>query len=162
MQFRAGERGTWNSRLECVMWCTHALAKRVPDFIESYHRMAWVEKDHSDHLVSAPCYVQGRQPAAQAAQSHIQPGLECLQGWGIHSLLGQPVQCVTTLCVEKLLPKQTVCSHSLTIVDLLSECLNIVVYRNPAFSPELESSANGVSPWNPILRVSCATCAMST
>ena len=38
-----------------------------------------------------PCYVQGRQPADQAAQSHIQPGLECLQGWGIHSLLGQPV-----------------------------------------------------------------------
>jgi len=38
-----------------------------------------------------PCYVQGRQPAGQAAQSHIQPGLECLQGWGIHSLLGQPV-----------------------------------------------------------------------
>jgi len=33
--------------------------------------------------------VQGRQPADQAAQSHIQPGLECLQGWGIHSLLGQ-------------------------------------------------------------------------
>jgi len=38
-----------------------------------------------------PCYVQGRQPADQAAQSHIQPGLECLQGWGIHSPLGQPV-----------------------------------------------------------------------
>jgi len=31
-----------------------------------------------------PCYVQGRQPPDQAAQSHIQPGLECLQGWGIH------------------------------------------------------------------------------
>jgi len=44
-----------------------------------------------------PCDVQGRQPADQAAPSHIQPGLECLQGWGIHSLLGQPVQCVTTL-----------------------------------------------------------------
>ena len=44
-----------------------------------------------------PCYVQGHQPADQAAQSHIQPGLECLQGWGIHSLLGQPVQCITTL-----------------------------------------------------------------
>ena len=26
----------------------------------------------------------------QAAQSHVQPGFECLQGWGIHSLLGQP------------------------------------------------------------------------
>jgi len=59
--------------------------------------MAWVEKDHNDHLFPTPCYVQGRQPAAQAAQSHIQPGLQCLQGWGIHSLLGQPVQCVTTL-----------------------------------------------------------------
>jgi len=35
--------------------------------------MAWVEKDHSAHLVSTNCYVQGRQPADQAAQSHIQP-----------------------------------------------------------------------------------------
>ena len=40
--------------------------------------MAWVEKDHSDHPVPTPCHVQGRQPADQAAQSHIQPGLECL------------------------------------------------------------------------------------
>jgi len=46
--------------------------------------MAWVEKDHSAHWVPTPCYVQGHQPPAQAAQSHIQPGLECLQGWGIH------------------------------------------------------------------------------
>ena len=65
--------------------------------------MAWVEKDHNDHRVSTPCYVQGRQPADQAAQSHIQPGLGCLQGWGIHSLLGQPVQCVTTLWVKNFL-----------------------------------------------------------
>jgi len=35
-----------------------------------------------------PCYVQGCQPPDQAAQSHIQPDLECLQGWGIHDLLG--------------------------------------------------------------------------
>ena len=68
-----------------------------PEFIESQnHRMAWVEKDHNDHWVPTPCYVQGHQPPAQAAQSHVQPGLECLQGWGIHSLLGQPVQCATT------------------------------------------------------------------
>jgi len=59
--------------------------------------MAWVEKDHSAPPVPTPCYVQGHQPADQAAQSDIQPGLECLQGWGVHSLLGQPVQCVTTL-----------------------------------------------------------------
>jgi len=38
-----------------------------------------------------PCYVHGRQPPDQSAQSHIQPGLECLQGWGTHNLLGQPV-----------------------------------------------------------------------
>ena len=62
--------------------------------------MAWFEKDHNDHPVPTPCYVQGHQPADQAAQSHIQPGLECLQGWGIHSLLGQPVQCITTLWVK--------------------------------------------------------------
>ena len=64
------------------------------------HRMAWVEKDHNAHPVPTPCCVQGRQRVDQAAQSHIQPGLECLQGWGIHSLPGQPVQCVTTLWVK--------------------------------------------------------------
>ena len=66
--------------------------------------MAWVEKGHNDHLVSTPCYVQGRQPADQAAQSHIQPGLECLQGWGIHSLLGQPVPVPHHPLGEKLPP----------------------------------------------------------
>ena len=60
-------------------------------FPGDHHRMALVEKNHSAHLVPTPCYVLGRQPADQAAQSHIQPGLECLQGWGIHSLLGQSV-----------------------------------------------------------------------
>jgi len=61
--------------------------------------MAWVEKDHNVHRVSTPCYVQGRQPPDQAAQSRLPPGLECLQGWGIHSLLGQPVPvCHHPLC----------------------------------------------------------------
>ena len=62
--------------------------------------MAWVEKDPNAHPVPTPCYVQGRQPAAQAAQSHIQPGLECLQGWGTHSLLGQPVNSVSEVSVS--------------------------------------------------------------
>ena len=66
--------------------------------------MAWVEKDCNDHVVSTPCCMQGCQPPDQAAQSHIQPGLECLQGWGIHNLLGQPAPvCHHPLC-EKLPP----------------------------------------------------------
>ena len=51
-----------------------------------------------------PCYVQGRQPPDQAAQSHIQPGLECLQGWGICNLLGQPVLVRHHSLCEKLPP----------------------------------------------------------
>ena len=68
------------------------------------HRMAWVEKNHNGHLVTPSCYVQGRQPLDQAAQSHIQPGLECLQGWGIHNLLGQPVPVRHHPLSEKLPP----------------------------------------------------------
>ena len=51
-----------------------------------------------------PCYVHGRQPRDQAAQSHIQPGLECLQEWGIHNLLGQPVPVRHHPLSEKLPP----------------------------------------------------------
>ena len=48
--------------------------------------------------------MQGRQPPDQAAQSHIQPDLECLQGWGIHSLSGQPVPVHHHPLSEKLPP----------------------------------------------------------
>ena len=39
--------------------------------------------------------MQGRQPPDQATQSHIQPGLECLQGWGIHNHRGPKVSQIT-------------------------------------------------------------------
>jgi len=68
--------------------------------------MAWVEKDHNDHWVSTPRYVQGHQPPDQAAQSHIQPGLECLQGWGSHNLLGQPVMVCHHPLSKKFPPKK--------------------------------------------------------
>ena len=112
--------------------------------------MAWAEKDHSDHRVSTPCCVQGRQPPDQAAQSHIQPGLECLQGWGIHSLLGQPVQCVTTLWVKNLFLisnlnfpclslkpfplvlslsccKKSVCFLIISSLEILKDCSEVVL-----------------------------------
>ena len=51
-----------------------------------------------------PYYVQGHQSLDQVAQSNIQPVLECLQGWGIHNLLGQPVPvCHCPLSKEILL-----------------------------------------------------------
>jgi len=62
--------------------------------------MAWVGKDHNDHQFQPPAMCQ---LAPQADQSHIYPDLECLQGWGIHSLLGQPLQCVTTPWVKNFL-----------------------------------------------------------
>ena len=66
----------------CPPWVWACDSSQLFCTTESYHSMAWFEKNHSAHLIPTPCYVQGRQPAAQAAQSHIQPGLECLQGWG--------------------------------------------------------------------------------
>ena len=51
-----------------------------------------------------PCHRQGHQPPhlilGQAAQGSIQPGLEHLQGWGIHSLSGQLFQHLSTLIVK--------------------------------------------------------------
>jgi len=50
-----------------------------------------VGRDLTDHLIPNPCRGQGRPlPPDQVAQSPVQPGLEHLQGWGIHSFSGQP------------------------------------------------------------------------
>ena len=43
------------------------------------------------HLVQLPCTKQGHLQLDQVAQSPIQPELECLRGWSIHHLSGQPV-----------------------------------------------------------------------
>ena len=51
------------------------------------HRIIeWPEKDLKDHLVQTPC---NELTLDQAAQSHIQSGLEFLRGWGIHNLSRQ-------------------------------------------------------------------------
>jgi len=72
------------------------------------HRMALVEKDLKDHECPTPHHRQGHQPPYlvpdQAAQGPIQPGLEHLQGWGIHNLSGQLFQHLTTLIVNKEFP----------------------------------------------------------
>jgi len=63
---------------------------QVKDSSEPCRSTEWPGLKRTSKIIQfqPPCYVRGHQPAAQAAQSHIQPGLECLQGWGIHTSLG--------------------------------------------------------------------------
>jgi len=44
-----------------------------------------------DHLVQIPCNEEGHRQLKLVAQSPVPPDLECLQGWGILHLSGQPV-----------------------------------------------------------------------
>jgi len=66
--------------------------------------MAQVGRDPKGHESPPSRCMQGHQPPhlipAQAAQGPIQPGLEHLQGQGIHSLSGQLFQHLTTLIVK--------------------------------------------------------------
>jgi len=65
----------------------------VPENLKNHRIIEWPGLKRTTMIIEfqPACYVQGCQPLDEAAQSHIQPGLECLQGWGIHNLLGQPV-----------------------------------------------------------------------
>jgi len=53
--------------------------------------MAQVGRNLKDHLVPPLLPWAGTPPLDQAAESPIHPGLEHLQGWGIHSFSGQPM-----------------------------------------------------------------------
>ena len=55
--------------------------------------MEWfgLEGIFQGYLVHPPCSEQGHLQPDQVAQSPVQPGLECSQGWGIDHLPGQPV-----------------------------------------------------------------------
>jgi len=58
----------------------------------SYRIREWfgLEGTFRGHLVQPPSNEQGHLQLDQVAQSPIQPGLECFQGWGIDHLSGQP------------------------------------------------------------------------
>jgi len=66
--------------------------------------MAWVGMNLKDHEAPTPCHRQDHPPPYlipdQAAQGPIQPALEHLLEWRIHSLSGQLFQHLTTLLVE--------------------------------------------------------------
>jgi len=56
------------------------------------------------HLAQPPCSEHGYVQLDQAAQSPVQPGLECFQGWGLHYFSGQPVPVFHHLYRKKFLP----------------------------------------------------------
>ena len=120
-----------------------------------YHRIIeWPGLKRTTVIISfqPPCYVQDRQPADQAAQSHIQPGLECLQGWGIHNLLGQLFQCVTTLCVKNflLISNLNLPCLSLKSLPLVLSLPTIVKSHSPSClcAPFKYWKATVRSPWS--------------
>jgi len=49
-----------------------------------------LEGTFKGHLVQLPCSEQEHPQLDQVAQSLVQPGLECLQGWGIHYISHHP------------------------------------------------------------------------
>lgn len=67
-------------------------------FIESQNALGW--KVHQISPSSTPPPWAGCPPPSQAAQSPIQLGLQCLQGWGIHSSLGSPFLYFSNLIVN--------------------------------------------------------------
>ena len=103
------------------------------------HRMAWVGRDLKDHETSNPHHRQGHQPLHlildQAAQGSIQPGLEHLQGWGIHSLSGQLFQHLTTLIVKNF-PLTSKLNLSLLQLKTTSPC-PAVIYPFKELTPLL-------------------------
>jgi len=78
---------------------------RIGD-INNHRIIAWPELKRTTMIIcfQPPCHGQDHQLPDQAAQRHIQPGLECLQGWDIHNLLGQPVPVSHHSLSEKLPP----------------------------------------------------------
>jgi len=75
------------------------------------------------------CHRQGHQPPhlilGQAAQGPIQPGLEHLQGRGIHNLSGQPVPALHH-SHSKELPPDIQPKSSLLQLKTISPCLAII------------------------------------
>ena len=64
------------------------LQKGVSSVLSQNHRI--IEGKFKGLLVQAPCHQQGHLQLDQVAQSPVQPGLECSQGWCINHLSGQP------------------------------------------------------------------------
>jgi len=83
---------SWAVRLLC---CGYGCSK-APEVLHSilhYRIIEWfgLEGTFKGHLVQPPSNEQGHLQLDQVAQSPVQPGLECFQGWGIYHFSGQPI-----------------------------------------------------------------------
>jgi len=75
-------------------------------FIESLnHRMAWLGRDLRDQIPSSlpQIVLPTTKSVDQIAQGPVHPGLKHHQGWGIHSLSGQPVPAPQHLSCEEFI-----------------------------------------------------------
>lgn len=72
------EAWSWFARKSISLW-------------NSSHRMLWVEATVKGYVVQPSFNKQGGFQLGQVAQSPVQPGAGCFQGWDIHHLSGKPV-----------------------------------------------------------------------
>uniref|UniRef100_A0A803YHE8 Ketimine reductase mu-crystallin n=1 Tax=Meleagris gallopavo TaxID=9103 RepID=A0A803YHE8_MELGA len=82
-----------------------------------------------------PLLYAGTPPIAQVAHSPIQPGLECFQAGGIHSLTGQPVPVSHSLTVKNffLIPSLNLRSSSLKPFPLTLSLPALIKSPSPSF-----------------------------
>ena len=107
-----------------------------------HHRITeWPGFEGNSRIMNlqALCHRQGHQPPHlildQVAQGPIQPGLEHLQGWGIHNLSGQPVP-APHHSPGKELPPAIQPKSSLFQLKTFSPC-PAVIYPFKEFTPLL-------------------------
>ena len=115
-----------------------------------------------------PCFRQGHLLLDQVAHSSIQPGLECFQGWGIHSFSGQPVPVSHHPHIKNffLISSLNLCSSHLKPFPLILSLPALTESPSPAFlqapfrcwkvlaepsllqaeEPQLSQPVSGVSP----------------
>ena len=91
-------------------FCLYNRVCKYTTAVSQNHRITeWPRLEGTSRIMNlkSPCHRQGHQLPHlildQAAQGPIQPALEHLQGWGIHSLSGQPVPAPHHSCSKEFI-----------------------------------------------------------